>query len=164
MTDMLVKLYGLPPIEPLLSEVTASGVTIRRGIAPEKHVVLDWVEEHFSEFWRSECDIAYCRVPVSCFVAVEAGTLLGFACYDSTSRGFFGPTGVHPEARGRSLGKVLLLACLHDMAAQGYGYAIIGSVGPVEFYQKYAGAILIPDSTPGIYAGMLHRKSSDTEA
>lgn len=30
----------------------------------------------------------------------------------------------------------LLLRCLTAMREYGYGYAIIGSVGPVEFYQK----------------------------
>jgi GNAT superfamily N-acetyltransferase len=57
--------------------------------------------------------------------------------------------------RGRGIGKALLLACLHDMWAQGYGYAIIGWAGPVDFYIRAVGAIVIPDSSPGIYRGML---------
>lgn len=36
-----------------------------------------------------------------------------------------------------------------------YGYAIIGWVGPAEFYAKAVGAVEIPDSTPGVYRGML---------
>lgn len=157
MTDMLVKLYELPPLEPLLTRAQAEDVSVRRGLAPEKHVVLDWVHAHFNELWRSECDVAFSRVPVGCFLAVADGNLLGFACYDAVRRGFFGPTGVHPDARGRGLGKVLLLACLHDMAAQGYGYGIIAGVGPIPFYEKAVGATVIPDSTPGVYAGMLRR-------
>lgn len=149
MTDMLVKLYDLPPSTP--------HPLIRRGIAPEKHIVLEWVEEHFSEYWGSECDVAFHRSPVSCFLAVEDGVLLGFGCYDTTRRGFFGPTGVADIARGRGLGKALLLACLHDMFTQGYGYAIIGGVGPIDFYARTVGAIVIEDSTPGIYAGMLRK-------
>lgn len=155
MTDMLVKLYDLPPLAPVIEAQTAHGVTIRRGLPPEKHHVLDWVSQQFSEFWRSECDVAFSRLPVSCFVAVEDDQLLGFGCYDATARGFFGPTGVHESARGRGLGTALLLVCLHDMAVQGYGYAIIGGVGPVAFYERVVGAAVIPDSTPGIYAGML---------
>lgn len=161
MTDMLVKLYTLPPLQPLLDKAAADGVMIRRGIGPEKDIVLDWVEDNFSGYWRSECDLAFNRQPASCFLSVENGALLGFACYDATTRGFFGPTGVHPDARGRGLGKVLLLACLHDMAAQGYGYAIIGSIGPAEFYEKVVGAAVIPDSTPGVYAGMLRRPKQE---
>jgi GNAT superfamily N-acetyltransferase len=147
MTDMLVKLYDLPVHNP--------HPLIRRGISPEKHIVLGWVQEHFSDYWRSECDVAFHRDPVSCFLAVQDGLLLGFACYDTTRRGFFGPTGVVDVARGRGLGKALLLACLHDMDAQGYGYAIIGGVGPIDFYAGAVGATVIENSTPGVYAGML---------
>lgn len=152
MTDMLVKLYALPPNVDTQSE---QGITIRRAIAPEKHLVLGWIATHFSEYWVSECDVAFSRQPVSCFVAVADKALIGFACYDTTRRGFFGPTGVEQAARGRGTGRALLLACLHDMWQQGYGYAIIGGVGPVAFYEKTVGASVIPDSTPGVYAGML---------
>jgi len=152
MTDMLVKLYALPP----MPSIDAT-IHLRRGLAPEKHLVLDWVETHFSAYWRSECDVAFARQPVSCFLAIEDKQLIGFGCYDTTRRAFFGPTGVLESARGRGLGKALLLACLHDMYAQGYGYGIIGGVGPVEFYQKAVGATVIHDSTPGVYDGLLRK-------
>lgn len=155
MTDMLVKLYELPPVAPLIESLAAGGITVRRAIAPEKHLVMAWVREHFSEYWVSETDVSFMRQPVSCFLAVEKGAMIGFAAYDVTARGFFGPTGVSEAARGRGVGKALLLAALHDMYAQGYGYGIIGGVGPIEFYAGAAGATVIPDSTPGMYAGML---------
>lgn len=161
MTDMLVKLYELPPLEPVIQEQNNQGVVIRRGIAPEKHIVLDWIEKHFSLFWRSECDIAFCRLPISCFLAVYEESLVGFACYDTTRRGFFGPTGVDDSMRGKGVGKALLIACLHDMYTQGYGYGIIGGVGPIEFYEKVVGATVIPNSTPGIYATMLRPSKSE---
>ena len=41
------------------------------------------------------------------------------------------------------------------MRAEGYGYAIIGGVGPAQFYEKCVGAVLIPDSSPGIYRDFL---------
>ena len=44
---------------------------------------------------------------------------------------------------------------LFDLKAMGYAYAIIGDVGPSDFYEKTVGAMPIPDSAPGIYAGML---------
>lgn len=153
MPDMLVKLYELPDLVPALER--AAGVTIRRGLAPEKHVVVDWVRQHFHEHWASECDVAFARQPVACFVAVENQTILGFACYDTTARGFFGPTGVSEETRGRGVGKALLLVCLHDMAAQGYGYAIIGGAGPVDFYANACNAVTIEGSWPGVYRGLL---------
>ncbi|GIL11355.1 MAG: N-acetyltransferase [Chloroflexota bacterium] len=156
MPDMLVKLYTLPPLEPELEAMRAAGVDLRRALPPEKHVVTAWVRLHFSEAWASECDVAMSHHPVSCFVATENNHLLGFACYDATIKGFFGPTGVSEAARGRGIGRALLMACLHDMRAQGYGYGIIGAAGPTGFYEKAVGAIEIADSWPGIYRGILH--------
>lgn len=155
MPDMLVKLYTLPPLEPALEAQKAAGIEIRRGLAAEKHVIIDWVTQNFFPEWVSECEVAFAQQPVACFIAVEKEQMIGFACYDATCRNFFGPTGVSELARGRGTGKALLLACLHAMAAQGYGYAIIGGVGPAEFYAKTVGAIEIADSEPGIYRGRL---------
>ena len=156
MTDMLVKLYALPDLAPALADPRMAGVAIRRALAPEKHVVTDWVRATFdSPGWASECEASILRQPPACFVAVENETLIGFGCYDATARGVFGPTGVEAAARGRGIGAALLLACLHDMRAQGYAYAIIGWAGPQDFYARIAGATPIPDSEPGLYAGLL---------
>lgn len=155
MTDMLVKLYTLPPLEPVLAQQRQVGVDIRRGIGGEQHIVARWVAQTFSQIWANEAEIAFARQPVSCFVAIENERLIGFACHDTACKNFFGPTGVSEEHRGRGIGKALLLSCLHAMAGQGYGYAIIGWVGPAEFYSKAVGAIKIEDSFPGIYRGML---------
>jgi hypothetical protein len=48
-----------------------------------------------------------------------------------------------------------LFNCLEAMKQQGYGYAIIGGVGPAEFYAKTVGAIPIEGSEPGVYRGLL---------
>ncbi|MBX3065007.1 MAG: GNAT family N-acetyltransferase [Anaerolineae bacterium] len=157
MTDMLVKLYALPPLEPLLQQQRDQGITIRRALAPEKHHILHWVRQQFSEFWVSECDVAINSKPVSCWIATFEDALIGFGCYDTTCKGFFGPTGVSESARGRGTGTALLLVCLHDMRSQGYGYAIIGHVGPTSFYERAVGATIIPDSSPSVYAGLLRK-------
>ena len=86
---------------------------------------------------------------------IERGKILGFACHDATCRNFFGPTGVEAAARNKGIGAALLLACLEDMRQAGYGYAIIGGVGPAEFYTKTVGAVAIEGSEPGIYRGLL---------
>lgn len=153
MHDMLVRLYDLPPMP------THIDADLRRGLVPEKHFVLHWVGEHFSAYWRSEVDVAFARQPVSCFLALEDNEILGFACYDTTAKAFFGPTGVGEKARGRGLGTALLLACLHDMFNQGYAYAIIGGVGPAEYYKKVVGAMDIDGSSQGIYRGLLRPKT-----
>lgn len=155
MPDMLVKLYQLPPLAPVIEAQAQQGITIRRALPPEKYFVTTWIDAHFNKHWISEADIAFSRQPVSCFIALENEQIIGFGCHETTHRGFFGPTGVSEAARGRGAGKALLLACLHDMRAQGYGYAIIGAAGPVDFYQKCVGAVVIEDSVPGVYAGLL---------
>ncbi len=157
MPDMLVKLYNLTDVNPDVNRLHEQGVEIRRALVPEKHIVVQWVREQFNEHWASECEITFTHAPVSCFVAVENDRILGFACYDATMKNFFGPTGVDKKERGRGVGRALLIAALQAMRAEGYGYAIIGGVGPAAFYAKAVGALLIEDSSPGIYGGMLRK-------
>jgi len=155
MIDMLVRLYDPPASGECYRDVEAQGVRLRRARAFEKHIVGEWVEARFSRKWRSECAVAMARNPVSCWLATEGGKVLGFACYETTARGFFGPSGVDESARGRGIGKALLLKCLESMREMGYAYGVIGGVGPREFYQRSVGAVEIPGSDPGIYADLL---------
>lgn len=90
-------------------------------------------------------------MPPSCFIAVRAAHVVGFACYEVTARGFFGPTGVLASERGQGVGTALLFRSLQALRELGYAYAIIGDAGPVQFYIRTLGGILIPDSSPGIY-------------
>jgi ribosomal protein S18 acetylase RimI-like enzyme len=157
MPDMLVKLYDLPDPHASLSAQAAQGIAIRKPIGPEHRWVVDWMLRQFSDAWASEAQAALANRPVSCWIAIEAEVLLGVACYDATARGYFGPVGVHPGAQCRGTGTALLRACLHDMRAAGYGYAVIGGVAEPEFYRRSVGATEIPGSSPGLYAGMLRR-------
>lgn len=154
MPDLLVNLYS-KTLDGLKLKADETGVTIRPALPPEMHVVLAWVREHFSENWASEVTIAFSRQPNACLIAIENGKLLGFACYDTTARGFFGPTGVAPDARGKGIGLALFSACLQTMKTLGHAYAFIGDAGPVDFYAKTAGAVAIPAPDKGIYEGML---------
>jgi hypothetical protein len=54
----------------------------------------------------------------------------------------------------------LLLASLEALRAQGYAYAIIGWAGPVAFFEKSVGAMLIAGSESGIYRGTLKERAS----
>jgi hypothetical protein len=154
MADMLVKLYELPELEPALRQSRERGVVIRRAVPSERPPLRRWVDEHFP-YWTGEVDIVFTRLPVTCFVALREHEILGFACYDGICKNFFGPTGVRESERGTGIGRALLLASLHAQKAQGYAYAIIGGVGPAEYYTKAVGATLIDGSTPGIYGGTL---------
>jgi GNAT superfamily N-acetyltransferase len=155
MTDMLVKLYELQNDWTFLQEQESIGITIRKPIGPEKHLIIEWVRQHFNPLWASEVDLAMSNQPKTCFVAIRDGQLIGFSCYDATALGFFGPTGVDQSFRGKGTGKALLLAALLDMKLKGYGYAVIGAIGPADFYRKMVGAVEIPDSTPGVWKDLL---------
>ena len=63
--------------------------------------------------------------------------------------------GCFTQRNGKGVGRALLLASLWALRELGYVYAIIGAAGPVRFYQKTVGAIIIPDSEPGIYTDAL---------
>lgn len=157
MPDMLVRLYNLKDNSALYKELDEKGVKIIRPMTPNKYKVHEFIVKHFGEGWASETDTAFTRFPVSCFIAVDKETnqILGFAGYDCTLRGFFGPTGVDPERRGEGIGKALLLKCLEAMKNEGYGYAVIGSAGPIHFYEKCCGAEVIENSIPGVYADLV---------
>ena len=150
--DMLIKLYALPAAA---SHVLADGVSVRKPIGAEQGVVVDWVISQFGSGWASEARVALANRPVSIFIATQAGAPIGFACYDATARGLFGPIGVVPTARRGGVGEALLLACLHDMQAMGYAYAVAGYVGPKDFFRRVAGAVEIEGSKPGLYRDML---------
>lgn len=154
MHDMLVRLYALPALDEVVAALAARGVVVRRALAPEQPAVLAFVRTHFPGA-TAEVATAFAQVPVACFVAVREGVVAGFACHDVTQRNFFGPEGVAAHERGQGIGRALLLSALHAQRAQGYAYAIIGGVGPAEFYRRTVGAVPIADSTPGIYAGLL---------
>lgn len=155
MIDMLVRLYDLPDSSTLYHQVEDHGVTLRRARAFEKHTVAAFAREHFSPKWVSEVEVAMSRQPITCFIATRDKAILGFACYDTTQRGFFGPTGVAEAARGLGLGKALLMKSLEALRELGHGYGIIGGVGPREFYAKACGAIEISGSDPGTYTDLL---------
>jgi GNAT superfamily N-acetyltransferase len=69
--DLLVRLYALPPLAPRLGALAPGGITVRRALASERHVVVEWARQHGSAGWASECEVAFARRPLGCFVAVE---------------------------------------------------------------------------------------------
>ena len=158
MADMLVRLYALPDATPALERAASAGAVLRRPEAFERSRVVEWVRSTFSPGWADEVDIAFASRPPSCFIAIAAGEVVGFACHDTTRPNFFGPAGVAPTARGAGIGAALTLVTLSAMRSAGYAYAIIGGVGPVDFYARVAGATPIEGSTPGIYGTALAKR------
>ena len=155
MFDMLVNLYELPSSVELYQKLDEQGIVLRRANAYERHIVADWVGEHFSAKWVSEVKVAFSRQPVACYIATKDKQILGFACIETTAKGFYGPTGVSEDARGTGIGKALLFRCMEALKENGYVYGVIGGVGPREFYEKTVGATVIPNSDPGVYRDIL---------
>ena len=56
-SDMLVKLYNIKDIRPALLQQMEQGVTIRKVLAGEKHLVTNWIRKHFTDSWASEAEI-----------------------------------------------------------------------------------------------------------
>ena len=155
MADLLVKLYELPASAQALEKLREDGIEVRRALGPEKQAIVEWAEKKFSRSWASECDVALSAQPVTCFIAVREKQVIGFACYDATLKGFFGPIGVDESVKKKGLGKALLIRTLEAMRDAGYGYAAIGWAGPVEFFAKTVGATVIEGSEPGVYKNLV---------
>ncbi|HEX5478151.1 MAG TPA: GNAT family N-acetyltransferase [Dehalococcoidia bacterium] len=155
MPDMLVRLYDLPSPAAYDERTTAAGVNVRRIDAWDRAPLLKFVREHFGEGWAAEAEFAFDGGhPITGFVAVKDGVFVGFAVYETSRRGFFGPTGVRPDMRKQSIGASLLFRCLEGMRELGYAYAIIGGVGPAEFYEKTCGAKIIEGSERSVYGDL----------
>jgi predicted N-acetyltransferase YhbS len=155
MADMLVNLLKLPSLEPAMLQLEKTKIVIRRAQPFEITAVRSFVEREFSVAWADEISVGFANKPVSVFITTREKEIVGFAAYECTRRGFFGPTGVIEDVRGRGVGKALLLACLWGLRELGYVYGVIGGAGPVEFFEKTVGAIVIPDSAPGIYTDLM---------
>ncbi len=170
MADMLVKLYELPPLQPALDALAAINIEIRPARPGEEYAIAPWVERHFQPAWAYGVAYAVHRNPSKLYIAVEKQPpdpqranlyhlpdegLVGFAGYDISNLGAFGPLGVQESHRRRGIGRALLLACLHAMWSEGYAYAVIGWAGPVDWYKKVVNATIIPDSEPGPFRGKL---------
>ena len=162
---MLVKLYDVVPDHALIARLEQQQITSKRALAPDGLRVVRFIEDSAAthwpdeskDSWMAECQAAMAHHPPTCFVAVHERTLIGFACYDATAKGFFGPMGVLRDHQGKGVGKALLLASLLAMWNEGYGYAAIGwpAASAVGFYARTVQAEVIPDSSPGIYGRLI---------
>ena len=147
MPDLLVPLYNLPAAR------EQNGLWVGKPLSHQAPSVLSFIEDNFSVGWKAEAGTAFGSVPPTLIVAVDktSSSLAGFCCWDCTAKGFLGPIGVHDDFRGKGVGKAVVKAALHCMRETGYGYAVIGDAGPVEFFQSICDARIIEGSTPGVY-------------
>lgn len=155
MPDLLVNLLRLPSPDSVMMQMEKAGILIRRAQPFEITLVRSFVEEHFSVAWADEISVGFANKPVSIYIAVLEKQIVGFAAYECTRKTLFGPTGVAEIVRGRGVGRALLIVSLWGLKELGYVYGFIGGAGPVEFYERAVGAIVIPGSDPGIYTNLL---------
>ena len=111
---------------------------VQRVTQATRNRVLAFIEKEFGRIWRFEASNAGDN---PFYVEVD-GHIAGFAAHDANNRGlgFFGPTGVARQHRGRGLGGALLRASLADLRRLGYERAIIPWTDALDFYRKACGA------------------------
>ena len=161
MPDMLARLYDLPDAAPHEKRVADGGFRVRRAEPWDRSRMREFARQNFGDLWSLEADRAFNHTPITAHIGLQAAEIVGFAVFECTRRGDFGPPGVRGDFGGGGLGTLLLLRCLESMREMGYGYAIIGGVGPAEFYEKLVGAFVIPGSDPGIYAPLYEIRSQE---
>lgn len=142
--DMIVNLY--------MKDVwrTENKFGTRRIFPSDKEKLLDFIKDAFpkEKGWVMEAERAWQEGNV--FLAVAEKKIIGFACFDCSGKGYFGPFGVLLDYRGKGVGTELFYACLDSMRNEGYGYAVIGWVddSAVGFYKRTADAVYIPNTEP----------------
>ena len=158
MADMLVKLYPLPTAPGLEEALCEKGITIKKALAPDMSKIIAFTEANGHPGWADEIRVSFMNQPPSIYIAVKDKQVIGFGCYESTARGFFGPTLVAASARRQGVGKALLLKCMESLRELGYAYAFIGwpEEKAIHFYQEATGGMMIPDDGFGVYSRMIH--------
>ncbi len=83
MADYLVNLYDMDPSwSP--EKLEEAGITIRRVLSPDKGKVMEFVRKYYEGGWESECEHAFSHDPITCYIAVQKGEIIGFSCFDAT--------------------------------------------------------------------------------
>ena len=149
--DLVVNLYNLPNDEDPTERMAQKGIQIKRALAPDKTEILDFIKREFSQGWADEAEKAIFQS--TCYIATKDKKVVGFACYDSTALGYYGPLGVAKDMRKFGIGSALTAKCLRAMREKGYGYIIINA-GPVDYYIKGLNAKVIGDHK-GVYTNMV---------
>ncbi len=157
MADMLVKLYNIPNSSALEEKLLEDGIRIKKALAPDRSRIIDFSKICAKDDYSDEVNAAFCNNPVTCYIATREKKIIGFACYEATARNFFGPMAVIESERKKGIGKALLLKSLESMQELGYAYAVIGwpAKSAVDFYKKCAGAVMIDESSSGVYKRMI---------
>jgi GNAT superfamily N-acetyltransferase len=118
-------------------------IAVRRARPEDRGAALTAIDRMFAKAWVFETELAFRAPEPTAYLAWRGGEVVGFADYDATNFGMFGPTGVDESLRGRKVGAILLRRCLCDMRALGYPYALIPTnLERLNFYNRECGAVV----------------------
>jgi GNAT superfamily N-acetyltransferase len=149
--NMLVELFTSFSTEHESALLRAAGISLEhRYGAAEPDIA--WIHEVFGGNWHSESASGW-----NWFARKADGGLGGFCTYgqrdhrywwiehwlDQPGVGIFGPMGVERALRGRQIGRILARRALASMKLMGLARAIIAAAGPVEFYERCCGAVVV---------------------
>ncbi len=150
-SDLIVNLY-----DNNLECKQIEGVVINRIFPTDYDKLDEFIGKHFSKGWQNEVKAGLFQPNPTVFVAVKNHQIIGFAGYDCTAKGYFGPTGVDPLFQKQGIGTTLLLITLKAMKDAGYGYAVIGDTEDqvFTFYSKYVKLIKL-DREHSVYDRMI---------
>lgn len=151
--DMIINLYA-----PMKSFPLPSGIRIVRALPFEAPQVVAFVKQNFSTDggWSEEIKGPLHLNNPTIFLALRNKSIVGFCAYDATAKGFLGPLGVSESERGHGIGAALCASALCALKEDGYAYAIVGWVGPQEFYSKNFGAVALNNSfDQSVYSRMI---------
>ncbi len=139
--DMIVSLkdYEFPII-------STSNIHCRKAKQKDATWLKSFVENEFGNRWIAAVENGLSQENIPIFITIENNQINGFACFDvgRNKKGLFGPMGTSLSNRVQGIGYTLLHHCLREMKEKDYEYAIIGQVGPLEFYEQACNAVIIP--------------------
>ncbi|HBE02808.1 MAG TPA: hypothetical protein DC049_10100 [Spirochaetia bacterium] len=113
MTAKLDRDYSI--VDDEIAALAAEGIIIRKALSSDREKLLDWIIDEFGLGWKEATEISFLTEQPTVWICEKNGKISGFANYNSTFPGFFGPTGIGGTERGRGLGRILLLKCLQDL-------------------------------------------------
>ncbi|WP_456274376.1 GNAT family N-acetyltransferase [Bacillus sp. AK031] len=130
-------------------EMTNRELTILRAAKTDEERVLEFTAAEFGEPWVKTLKYGFKQQEIPIFLAWKDSNLVGFSSYDVYRRqkGIYGPMGVVKNERKTGAGSMLLHAALQDMKDKGYAYIILGEAGPIEYYEKECGAVVVPKNS-----------------
>ncbi len=140
--NMVADLCDVEPDEDIEKKLLGEhGIVIRRATVQDRDAILEFISSEFHG-WEGEVDTSLQNDPPTLFIADVNGRVIGFSAHESNNMGtgWFGPMGTHRSARGKGIGRALLLRSLEDLRRMGFKQAIIPWVGPVGFYFKNCNA------------------------